>query len=871
MSGLVNRVQALLLAWLKIIERAPGLVLGILIILGLVAGGYASLYGRINSDLSSLVKPSASLAWYQDNENYKASFPEFDQTAVIAVSGHQSHAVEQIATQLRDELTTSGLFEFVFAPAIDPFITTHKLYFLDKEDLQGFLRGVEYSYGSNLRLADEAGIVNGIYTLADHISANRGLPLPSPLSSLISLSKTDGVQLQSFPPLIDTSQSEHYQLIIVKGKQNIDQRLPNETIVTNLRDIVSQVGVPDTIQVRLTGEVPLAHEEISAALNGIGIAGTISVFILFAILWFGIRSWRIIAAIFAMLAIGVLLTMAFATLTIGSYNTLSLMFIVMFFGLGVDFAVHFALRVDELAAKRGIGEAVELAVTDIGPALLLCMLTSMIAFLSFTPTAYRGLAELGVMSASGMMIAFLLSITLLPAIFLKLGIGSRPRQNLIGQDQLQTNEKALITSLITGIKPVYIVICFLLLATLAAILTRDMRFDYSVLAMRDAKTEGMKTLLDLQRNNMTTDYSIAVIARGPKEAIALKAKLEALPEVGDVATPLDYVPKDQLTRQEKLLAVLNLYESIDEVLSVEADAEETRAALDDAIAYLSERMPLLPVDQQEKLSVFIGQVRALQASDQALISINDAMFESLTASLAMLRQLLGAESFTLDDIPEDLRHRVMNDRGQYLLTVQPAMALDSRQATEDFILAVEQVAPNIAGRSVVEWGVGDVVVESFQFAVSLSFVCIFILLILYFRSLILPILVLIPIALALLFTFAVCQLTGLTLNMANILVVPLIIGLGVDTGIHVVHRSLDHKDVTLVFRSSTAKAVLISAATTIGTFFSLSFSPHQGAASVGLLLTVAISLLVMITFILLPALLSLFNQPNPILATRIET
>ena len=151
-------------------------------------------------------------------------------------------------------------------------------------------------------------------------------------------------------------------------------------------------------------------------------------------------------------------------------------------------------------------------------------------------------------------------------------------------------------------------------------------------------------------------------------------------------------------------------------------------------------------------------------------------------------------------------------------------------------------------------------VESFVQAVITAVVGITILLALYFRHWVPVVLVLIPLFLTTLFTFAFIQITGMTLNMANILVVPLIFGLGVDTGIHVVHRYHQSYDLNEMLFSSTSKAVLISALTTIGTFISLSFSAHKGAASIGLLLSVAISLLLITTFIVLPALLAAFDK-----------
>ncbi|MEZ5559786.1 MAG: MMPL family transporter [Pseudomonadales bacterium] len=192
-------------------------------------------------------------------------------------------------------------------------------------------------------------------------------------------------------------------------------------------EVVGATAVPDGVRVRLTGEVVLATEEIAAALEGIGIAGTVSMGLLAIILGFGVRSLRIVGGIFLLLLLlGTALTVGFATLAVGTFNTLALMFVIMFFGLGVDFAVRFAPRVrDAHAAGESDLSATTTAAADIGPALLLCMLTSCVAFLAFVPADYRGLAELGIISAGGMVIALAPTLALLPALFGAFGMSSR--------------------------------------------------------------------------------------------------------------------------------------------------------------------------------------------------------------------------------------------------------------------------------------------------------------------------------------------------------------------------------------------------------------------------------------------------------------
>ncbi|MFU8814376.1 MAG: MMPL family transporter [Pseudomonadales bacterium] len=829
-------------AWVAFSERHAMMVITTITLLALAAGLGAWRYAAIDSDLGKLIRPSADLAWYQHDLAFKAAFPQLQQTAVVVVSGADAIAVRNQAQSLVAAFRRHTAFEQVLAPELDPFFDRQRLYYLDPDALEAWIAAVSHNVPVLQQLAARPDLTT-LAALATASSTNppaaaRQHPAtPEILTRLLQgLWEPDGprIDLAAYPRLQKAS-SNNYALITLKGEQRLDQRLPNEALVATIREIVdgfredAGVGM-EKPRIRLTGEIVLADEEIGMALQGIGIAGALSLLMLALILGIGIRSWKVIVALFTLLLTGTLLTLGYATLVVGYFNTLALMFVVMFFGLGVDFAAHFVLRIRE---ARSIGEpgtnngslsAAVVAARDVGPALGLCLLTSSIGFLSFVPTAYRGLGELGLISAGGMVVAFVLTLTLIPALFKVLGVesGPPPGRPLVPRP--------------ARLHPLAILCGAALLTAAAGWLAKDLKFDYSVLAMRDASTEAMSTLLELQAHHITTDYSTSVLAADTAAARRLKPVLEALPESGAVSIPEDRVPADQAYKRT---LIAPLAARITEV-QLHPDQAPTPAATQPAP---------LPFDH----TVIDGPTQ---------MRLNQALQEAIVSELAALNTLLTARPFELDDLPADLLSLLITADGRHLVTVEPAAPITSRAATENFIQAVANVAPNFAGRAVVEWGVGNVVVTSFTEAASLAVATIFLLLLIYFRSLLLPVLVLVPIAMAILLTFAIAELSGLTLNMANVLVVPLIFGLGVDTGIHVVHRFTHAGSVAGVFASSTARAVIISGLTTIGTFVSLSFSPHKGAASVGLLLSIAIGLMLAATFILLPALLRLSRRGN---------
>jgi len=834
--------------------RAP-LTIGIILLITLVAAFIVWRYAAVDSDLGKLIKPSGDVAWYHYNEDYKEAFPTSQQTAVVVVSGADARAVDRAAKNLASGLRATRAFEFVFAPALSRFQQTHRAYYLAPDELTGWARGAGYDAATLIALGGRLDVATLALAWAEHQRMRPEIPLPTLLAGLpeglARWSEGNAQQplLPLYPHLEAQGPGPHYQLIVLKGPQNHAERQPNAALVAGIRDVLSDAELPSGVSARLTGEVALAHEEMTEALGGVGLAGSLSLVMLALILGIGIRKVRVILSIFALLGVGTVWTLAWAVVSVGSMNTLSLIFVVMFFGLGVDFAVHLALAYREPSASGRSG------VSQVAPSLLVCMLTTAIGFLAFAPTDYRGLAELGIICAGAMAIATLLAFTLVPALLTlqrvppaqSTQVSDQSMQATLAPDALARRRRAGRVLLLTG-----------LAAAGAAFFARDLEFDYSVLAMRDASTEGMQTLLELQENGVTTDYSIVVLAQDAVAAQALKDELVALPEVGDVTIPADLLPADPAGTRAVLDQLMMPVASIP-ALADSSSAERLDAALaalqqlgagqsdDPAAAVLS------PVPSAARA---LAQILGDLAEDPELLRELDRQMAADAASeIAALRRIVAAQPFGLDDLPRDLRSRMVTSDGRHLVTVLPAAPITTRAATEDFIDAVAAVAPNVAGRAVVEWGVGEVVVQSFLQAVLLALAGITALLVIYYRGVVLPILVLLPLVLTTLFTFALMVVSGMSLNMANILVVPLIFGLGVDSGIHVVDRFRHEGSADGIFRSSTARAVIISALTTIGTFCSLMLSPHKGAASIGLLLTVSIALMLLITLKVLPALL----------------
>tara|TARA_A100001037_G_scaffold148540_2_gene134123 strand:- start:3833 stop:6340 length:2508 start_codon:yes stop_codon:yes gene_type:complete len=821
------------------------LVLSVLSLVSVALGWIAVERFRINSNLSDLIQQDAP--WRVDFDRYEVAFPDAVRTSMLVVSGKSQKGVEDAAKQLEVTLRNrDDLFRAVHAPQNDDYFRDHALLFMDLADLDDMVDRIARAQPMLTAVAEDPSLRGILELLTDGVENEAPEEGFDVLVRLVT--QSGEAQLAGENPEVAwtdelfTSDETLYRLIFLKARQNFGEALPSAQLMAELRAIISALPLAQGVSVRITGEIPLQHEEIEAAVTGVQLAGWLSVALLIGILVVGVRSVKVITATFAMLVVGIVWTSAYAMLSVGEYNTLSIIFLVMFFGLGVDFALHYSLRYQE-AVNAGDGNvegALVAATGSVGGAIATCTATTSIGFLGFLPTPYQGLADLGVISAGGMLVAAVLTFTLLPALYAVMG---KPRPHTV---DLPTGDK--LVAALSRRRGVVFGVLFAAAAAAAAFAS-NLHFDYSVLALKDESSESMRTLRELQREGVATDYSLIILSEDDQVA----SDVEGLSAVDSVTTPWDYVPQDQ---EEKLFVLEDLEQIVWSALEPAriADvptAEELFGELETLEVSLTAAVPDPALD---RLRNVVGAMRV--ESESSLLEWQQGVVANLLSELNWLRRALVQMPVTFDDLPAALKDRLVSAQGQYVSVVTPAGDVSDVAALSEFVESVRELVPVATGRSVIEWGVGQIVVDSFQLALLFSMSGIFLVLLLVFRNLRDSILILVPLVLTALFTLAASVLMGLSLNMANILVLPLIFGLGVDNGIHVVDRFHSAHDVENLMHSSTPRAVMLSTLTTIGTFAALSFSPHQGTASVGILLTMAVALLLVFTIFLLPVLLS---------------
>jgi|TARA_B100002003_G_scaffold251667_1_gene296584 hopanoid biosynthesis associated RND transporter like protein HpnN len=850
-----------LMIWTGFVISCPKRVLGAVAVITAAALYIAITHFSINSDTGKLIRQDTH--WKQVYDRLSDVFPQYINNTFVVVSGQSLSAVSNVSKALEAQIAgNTKTFQLVYGPANDPFMDTHALMFLDPDDLDSLVSDLAEAQPFLTSIVRDPNL-RGLFTLlSDALNGDEDLPVS--LARIVNL-LTDAIDStlagRSLPVawrdemVKRESDDTLYSIIFVQGRQNFGESLPSKTIIREIRSTIDSLEHPQKplVNIRLTGQIPLDHGEIESAMQSAQMAGSIAAVLLVLILVFGVGSLRVIIATYLTMVIGLIWTSAYAILAVGQYNTISIVFLVMFIGLGVDFAIHLSLRYQEAISHHDKKDALIYTSTRVGPAISLCGITSALGFLAFVPTEYLGLAELGIISGGGMIIAVALSLTVVPAFF------------ALVKDPAPVSRAPyllLLSNLLYGYRRIIVAVT-LMVAALVTYIARDAYFDYSTLSLKNPNSEAMTTFRELQREDVITDYAISYIAPDMSGAEEVKRRLLQLNSVSEVKIPLDYVPSEQ---DEKIY----ILEDADFMLASTFFSEVNKAPYSNLdrdkfiqdLLRASEAFSLENVEPELKQAVQrlnLSLTRLATSDSQVKQAFERSVIMPALEELEWLERAIAAQQIRLDDLPVKLRDRLISEQGEVMLTVTPSENIVPVKAMRRFATDVQSIIKDATGRPVVDLGIGEIVITAFRQAIAIAIGCIMIVLVLTLRSFIDAILVFIPLAMTTMITFAATVIIDMPLNMANVVVVPLIFGLGVDNGIHVVERFHESTDIRDLAESSTPRAVFLSTLTTLGTFGALSFSTHQGIYSIGVLLTCALSSLMLLTLISLPALLSLFS------------
>lgn len=869
----LTRTQRLLGAWVLFIQQNAVAVLVGTVLLTLGTLYYSAANFKINADIHVMM--SDKLSYRGLYKEFSKAFPQQSDAVVVVIDGitaEQAEAARKvIAEQLRKE---QAIFADVYEPGAGAFFQQNGLLYLNTEELERL--GDRLSAAQPfLALLSKDLSIRGLFDVVtkameqEDLGEAQGRTLALLLDGMNNAfgSAVHGTVYQmSWEGLaLGTEQTarQRRQFIILKPRVADTSLSAGSIHIETIRRIARQFGYNQTgtARVRITGDFALAHENLLEVRNSTGIATVASLLLVALVLSVGLYfSGRLVFCSLVTLITGLIWSTAFALATVGSLNMISVTFAVLFIGLGIDYSIQFCLRYRELLMQSLHQQSsITSTATSVGRSLFFSAATTALGFYSFVPTAYAGVAELGFISGSSMFISFFGNLTVLPALLTVLPVKDCRRW--------KPSWPWLVNLPYRYPRGVVAVGVLWALASLLA--APRVFFDYNPHNLHDQSSESVTTMKELFNDPQGQPWTISVLADGEGEALRLAEQLKRLKEVRTAVTIHDFIPGNQ---QDKI----HLISDIALFMSPELEQPHvTRPTYEQNIQALARLERSLEShlnglghstrESAQKLYDSIKRFRALLGDSQRGLSALALLDESLMPGLPILFERLATSLQPslvegLSSLPHELRRQYVTANGRFRVQVFPRENITNLASLEEFVRAVRSVAPTATDTPVSVYEAGRAISASFREAslYAVIIICAFVLVGLRSRSK--ALLILTPMALAFLLTASASVLLSVPLNFANVIVVPLILGIGVHSGvIFIVRDWKDPKREDNLLKSSMARATLFSNLATMISTASLAFSPHQGIASIGILLSICLAFLILSTLLFLPSLIVLLK------------
>ncbi|WP_321957944.1 hopanoid transporter HpnN [Paraburkholderia bannensis] len=830
--------------------RRAAWVITLALVLAVLGGVYVAKHFKINTDISGLVENNAEWAALGDAKD--RAFPQRSGSLLVVVEAQAPELADAAADKLAGALTQDkNEFSAVTQPAGGPFFEHNGLLFPSTPTVLSTTGQLVQARPLINQLAKDpslAGLAGTLTTTLQLPLTIGQVKLPQMASLLGSAADTVDQVLAGKPAAFswralvdkDAATKPAFSFVTVQPVLNFAALKAGASAAQAIRDTAASLHL-DTeygARVRLTGEQPLADDEFASVQDGAALNGAITAVVVLLILWLALRSGRLIGAVLITLVVGLIATAALGLAMIGSLNMLSVAFMVLFVGLGVDFGVQFGVKYRE---ERFQDDRLDVALLKtarlIGVPLTLAAIAVAESFFSFLPTAYKGLSELGQIAGVGMFVAYILNMTLLPAlisVFKPKGERASP-----GFAFLAPVDKWLAEHR----KPV--LIGTLIVVVGASPLLYFLRFDFNPLHLKDPHTESMATLIALKNSPVISINDVSVLAPTLADADKIAAKLSKLPEVGRATTLSSLIPTDQ---QQKLMLIASASQQLMPALTQQPSSPVTDAVRVDTLKRAANQLALAAGDHPgpgaaEAKHLSDGLMKLAAASPAVRDKAETAFSQPLRLAFAQLERLLQPSEITRENLPPAMvGDWVSSVTGQAIVDVAPRVPAGV-DPNDDVMLArfshaVKAAEPGAIGGPISILHSANVIILAFLQAAGWSVLLITALLWITLRHFGDVLRTLIPLLVSALVTLELCVVFGIQLNFANIIALPLMLGVGVAFKIYFVMAWRAGQ--TGLLHSSLTHAVLFSAATTATAFGSLWLSHHPGTSSMGKLLALSL-------------------------------
>lgn len=900
-SGAASWVDRCLHGWAKLIVHRRQRVLWIVLLLVVVCGGVTAARLVIRNNTLDLIRKDSPV--FQKYLAYMEEFDVRDEIVVVLKSDRlkdSRDAANALAVKLKQE---KGLDRVYYRHDFSP-MSDRLLLLADEERLIGIRRQME-ELATLVKGNKQALNLNGILGEASakfndpylRKSSNwqefipfieefvRNLKrLAKDLETPANAVEKKGLgELSEFEA--DLLKNEYLSLgedgktilmLLRPTKEEQKSATPFTGVIQRVRKVVQETQVEfPKVAIGVTGEPVLLDDELRQSESDMKIATLITLTLITIMFFFAYGEIsRPLLALVALLA-SVVVTLGITSVTIGHLNIISQAFIVMLLGLGIDFGIQILGRYEEeMGRGKSSADSVEITLTTTGKALLTGGGTTAAAFYAMCFNDFTGLTELGWIAGSGVVMALVASLSILPALLLwrdrngaKISLGKLRLDRGAMWDRKLTSHPYLVLAVAAGITLIAWKQC------------QKVSFDHNLLHLQNPKMESVRLTRELLNMGDGSLIYGVIMADSVEQADDLAIQLRALPTVSKVRTLGDLVPRDQKKRMEEVSRIARVSGEITLGSGGESSVDVPKAKKDLEFLLESSQEGAKQAKQYLGLS---GRARQAVATFEKLIppleravaaldklSLEEAkqrlarhqvkLVGSITQNLGWLKTQRGDRPLTVDDLPAELRQRYLSSHGKVLLEVVPAVDVWERKPNEEFVAEMQKIAPGATGTPVMNLEYIDLLMKSYIQASFYAAGVILLLIFLLFRNLKDLVLTLLPLGLGVLWLFGALGLFHIQLDPANIVTMPMILGIGVAYGVYVMDRYREEGGVR-IFASSTGKAVVLSALTTLFGFGSMLFGQYRGLVSLGMVMSLGVIFNLISALVVLPQILALQDK-----------
>jgi hopanoid biosynthesis associated RND transporter like protein HpnN len=820
-------------------------VLGVALLLTVASSWYAATHFSMTTDINKLI--SSEMPWRQREAAFEKAFPQYELIVAVIDAATPELADEATGALVQKLAQQKDLFRSVQQPKGGAFFAQNGFLFETTDQLEPQLKMLTQAQRLVQVLASDPSLRGVVQTLQFGLLGVQGgqITLDNMTWAMTlgadTIEKVNAGKPASFSwhELVEgraSTTSELQRFLNIQGVLDYSELEPGQRATDAIRKAATDLDFASKYQarIRLTGPVPMSDEEFGTIKENAGLNASVTIAIVLFILWMAVRWLRIIFAVFISLVVGLAATAAAGMLMVGTLNLISVYFAVLFVGLGVDFGLQLSVRYRaERHEVDDLHEALLRSGRRAGAPLTLAALATAAGFLSFMPTDYKGVSELGIIAGVGMLIAFLTSITLLPALLRLLKPPSEPAQ--LGYAYLAPVDGFLERHRMP------ILIGTLLVVASGLPLLYWLQFDFNPMNLRSKTVESVATYLDLKNDPENGANDIEVLEPSLAQADQMADKLKALPQVARVVTLSSLIPDHQ---DEKLKAIHDAAKTLDAALNPRTPASATSDA--QTIGMINSTVDALnrlagtgsgagAVAARRLATAMTTLAKGDPATRQKLEAV---LVQPLRTTLDDLRNLLKAQAITRDNIPPDVARDWVTPDGLARVDVAPKGDSNDNEVLRTFAHAVQAVAPDATEGPIAILEARRTVVTAFLEAGGCALLSITIILWITLRRVSDVLLTLVPLLLAGVVTLEICVLIGMPLNFANIIALPLLLGVGVAFKIYYIMAWREGQ--TNLLQSVLTRAVTFSACTTATAFGSLWFSSHPGTSSMGKLLAISL-------------------------------